>query len=514
VNLLNPSNLSHPERRPLNRVACVLFVLLTVAVFVTRVAAADGSAAASPLMAAVKTGDRDLVRTLLGKPVDVNAPEVDGTTALHWSVRGNDLETTRLLLGAGARADQANRYGVTPLSLAALNGNGQVMEALIKAGADPAASVSDGQTMLMIAARSGNPDAIGVLLARHVDVNAHERVLGETALIWAASENHAEAVTLLAKNGADLNARSNTLTFPLAKFGDGKSARFTVLPRGGWTPLMYAARQGATSAARALAETGANLNLTDPDGTSALVLAIINAHYDLAAMLIDKGADANVGDTSGMAALYAAVDMNTLDETPGRPAPRSTDRLSAVGLVTRLLDRGANPSAQLAAPLIERVHNNGDAALGAGATPLMRAAKKGDLAIMRVLLDRGADVNVAMKNGATALMFVSGRGGLGRFGVYDAKRASETEFIEAAKLCLRHGAKINAIDAAGQTAMHSAAAQRDDAFIEFLADNGARLDLKDKQGRLPLDMALGAGGRGEQTARESAAALLRRRMNP
>jgi ankyrin repeat protein len=506
---LNLSNLLNLGRR-----ACVLLVLLTVtAAGVARAAAADGGDVASPLMTAVKSGNHDLVRTLLGKPVDVNAPEVDGTTALHWSVRGNDLETTRLLLGAGARADQANRYGVTPLSLAALNGNGQVMEALIKAGADPSGSVSDGQTMVMIAARSGNPDAIGVLLARHVDVNARERVLGETALIWAASENHAEAVTLLAKNGADLNARSNPLTFPLAKYGDGKSARFTVLPRGGWTPLMYAARQGATNAARALAETGANLNLTDPDGTSALVLAIINAHYDLAAMLIDKGADANVVDTSGMAALYAAVDMNTLDETPGRPAPKSTDRLSAVDLVARLLDRGANPNAQLAAPLIERVHNNGDAALGAGATPLMRAAKKGDLAIMRVLLDRGADVNVAMKNGATALMFVSGRGGLGRFGVYDAKRASEAEFVEAAKLCLQHGAKVNVIDAAGQTAMHSAAAQRGDAFIEFLADNGARLDLKDKQGRLPLDMALGAGARGEQTVRESAAALLRKRMN-
>ena len=184
---------------------------------------------------------------------------------------------------------------------------------------------------------------------------------------------------------------------------------------------MYAARQGAAGAARALAETGADLNLTDPDGTSALVLAIINAHYDLAAMLIDKGANPNLGDSSGMAALYAAVDMNTLDETPGRPAPKSTDKLSALGLMKVLLDRGANPNAQLAAPLIERVHNNGDGALGAGATPLMRAAKKGDIEAMRVLLDHGADVNVAMKNGATVLMFVSGRGGLGRFGVYDVE---------------------------------------------------------------------------------------------
>ena len=310
------------------------------------VAAANPPANADArLVDAVKNGKREIVRTLLQRQVDVNAPEVDGTTALHWAVRGDDVETAQLLIGAGASARSANRYGITPLSLAALNGNAAMITALIKAGADPAASVSDGQTMLMIAARSGNPHAIRVLLAHQVDVNAHERVLGETALIWAAAENHPEAIALLAKNGADLNARSNRLRFPLDKFGDGKSARFTVLPRGGWTPLMYAARQGAAAAVRTLAETGADLNLTDPDGTNALTLAIINAHYDLAAMLLEKGADPNVVDASGMAALYAAVDMNTLDETPGRPAPRSIDTMSSLALLVARSDSPRAPTA-------------------------------------------------------------------------------------------------------------------------------------------------------------------------
>jgi ankyrin repeat protein len=499
----------------MKRLESLVTLLLVVAVAAAiRAAAGESSDVTSRFVAAVKSGNREAVRALLKTRVDVNAAEVDGTTALHWAARGGDVETARLLLEAGAAANKSNRYGVTPLSLAALNGDAAVMQALIKAGADPAASVSDGQTMVMIAARSGNPEAIRVLLEQRVDVNAHESVLGETALIWAAVEDHPDAITLLAKHGAELNARSNRLRFPLDKFGDGKSARFTVLPKGGWTPLMYAARQGATAAARALAETGADLNLTDPDGTSALVLAIINAHYDLAKMLVEKGANPNLADTSGMAALYAAVDMNTLDETPGRPAPKSPeDRTTSADLVKVLLEHGAKPNQALTAPLLERVHNNGDASLGDGATPLMRAAKKGDIAVMRALLEHGADVNVAMKNGGTALMLISGRGGLGRFGVYDLKRATDAEFIEGARLCLQHGAQVNAVDAGGQTALHSAVVQRNDSFIELLIDGGAKLDVKDKQGRLPLDLALGAGGRGQPTVHESAAALLRRRMN-
>jgi len=435
----------------------------------------------------------------------------DGTTPLHWAVRDGNLAEVRRLLRAGADAKAANRYGSTPLSLAAEIGDAPTIEALLAAGADANGALSNGQTMLMLAARSGNPAALRALLTRGANVNAREGVLGENAVIWAAAANHGEVVALLAAAGADVNARSLRLSYPETEWGDGTSGRFTVLPRGGWTPLMYAARQGAAQAARALAETGADLNLTDPDGSSALVLAIINAHYDLAAMLLEKGASPNVADTSGMAALYAAVDMNTLDETPGRPAPKSSDATSSVDLVKVLLAHGANPNQPLTAPLLERVHNNGDASLGDGATPLMRAAKKGDIAVMRALLEHGADANAAMKNGGTALMLVSGRGGLGRFGVYDLKRATDAEFIEGARLCLQHGAQVNAVDASGQAALHSAAVQRSDAFIEFLIDSGARLDLKDKQGRLPLDLALGAGGRGGRggPVRESTAALLR-----
>jgi len=415
-------------------------------------------------------------------------------------VRDGDAAAVRRLLAGGADARAANRYGVTPLSLAAQTGDTGIIDALLAAGADASGSLSSGQTMLMIAARTGNPAAVRTLLAHGAQVNAKEAVLGESALIWAAADDHAAAIAVLAAEGADVNARSNVLTFPRRDYGDGKSGRFTVLPRGGWTPLMYAARQDARDALTALAAAGADLDATDPDGTTALTLAVINAHYDAAALLLEKGADPNVADARGMTPLYAAVDMHTLDETPGRPAER-------------LLARGARPNVALTATMLERVHNNGDPVLGQGATPVMRAARKADAAALRVLLDHGADPGARMKGGVTALMIASGFGGQVRFAEYNPRSGTERDAADCVRLCLAHGADINAANDAGQTALHAAAAQRGDDFIRFLVAQGARLDAKDRQGHTPLDVALGlAGGRGRgraPVAREGTAALLR-----
>ncbi len=443
---------------------------------------------------------------------DTTKASPDGTTPLHWAVRSGDLAAVTRLLRAGANANAANRYGVTPLSLAAENGDAAAVEALLAAGANANASLSNGQTMLMIAARTGSPAVIKALLARGAAVNAKENVLGETALIWATAENHGPAVSVLVASGADVNGRSNVLTFPRRDYGDGKSGRFTVLPRGGWTPLMYAARQDALDALRALVAAHADLNATDPDGTTALTFAIVNGHYDAAAALLDAGADANVADARGMTPLYAAVDMNTLDETPGRPAPVITGSMESLGLIDRLLARGANPNAALTRSVLERVHNPGDPVLGAGATPLMRAARKADVAAMKELLTHGADAAAAMKGGVTAAMIASGFGGQVRFAEYNTKSGGERDAEECVRLCLEHGADVNAVNDAGQTVLHIAAAQRGDDFIRFLVKSGARLDVKDKQGHTPLDIALGLGGgrRGRAPAvRQSTAALLR-----
>jgi ankyrin repeat protein len=461
------------------------------------------------LLDAVKSGDIAAVQRLARSRAAVDAREADGTSALHWAVRADDGAMVQLLLRAGADAKAANRYGVTPLSLAALNRSAAIVRGLLEAGADPNALLAEDQTILMTAARAGSPEVLTLLIDRGADIQARERVAGETALMWAALENHADAVTLLAARGARLDDRSTVNSFPRLRFGDGIVARPTVLPRGGWTPVMYAARQNAIHAARALADAGADLNVTDPDGTSALVLAIINGHFDLANLLLQKGADPNVADEKGMAALYAAVDMHTLDETVGRPNPKPHSRLDAAGLVGALLAHAADPNARLAAPILERAHNDGDPNLGDGATPLMRAAKDADVEVMRLLLDKGADVNARTKTRRTALMYAASR--LGGFRG-TPNRGTEQQALEAIALCLDRGADVNAADDKGQTALHLSVAAAEDSVVRLLVSRGADLKATDGGGRTALDLARAGGRGGRGPSNERKAALLQELM--
>jgi ankyrin repeat protein len=434
------------------------------------------------------------------------ADDPDGTTPLHWAVRANDVDAAQRLLRSGANPDAANRNGVTPLSLAATNASAPLIQALLQAGAHPTNSI------LMTAARTGNAEVVRMLIARGADANARESSLGETALMWAAAENHPEAVRALIEHGADPNARSEKLAYAKDRFGlEGVT---TILPHGSWTALMYAARQGSLEAARALADAGADLNLTDPDGTTALVLAILNGHFDTAAMLAEKGADPNIADTTGMAALYTAADMNTLGEIYGRPARQSTDKLTGLGLLPILLAHGANPNTALKSPTLTRAHTPGEPSLGEGTTPLMRAAKNGDTAAIRMLMAHGADAFLRQKNGTTALMLASG---VGRgTGVFAKDYATEAQLLDAVKFLVESGVDLNAANEAGQTALHIAA-QASDGIVKYLAEHGANLDAKDKQGRTALDVAMGVGVRarigGEPTVRESTAALLRQLMS-
>jgi uncharacterized protein len=443
--------------------------------------------ASSPLIDAVKSGDRAGVRTGLQRKADVNAAEPDGTTALHWAVRADDLELTRMLLRAGADPTRANRYGVTPLQLAAVNGSLTASTALLEAGADPNVVLPEGETILMTAARTGQPQLLRLLIDRGAAVDAREKWYGETALIWAVAENHADAAKVLIDKGADVNGRSAPLTFPRRRTGQ------SVLALGSWTPLMYAARENALEAGRALVAAKADLNATDPDGATALVIAIINANYDFAALLIDAGADPNVVDKeAAMGPLYAAIDMHRLAVGHGRPNPRPSGTLGAVDVIRRLLDHKADPNARLNAATFQRHHTMGDGSLGKGATPFMRAAKSGEVEVMQLLLAAGADPTATMPNQTNALMFAAGAGwrdGSPAAPSYD--QGTPDDAIQAITLLLDQGFDLNAANDNGDTALHLAVTNRGaPEIVRFLISRGANLKAQNKRGQTPLAAAM------------------------
>jgi len=472
------------------------------------VVAAQGAAGAgtadSALVEAVRRGDAGGVRALLGQGADVNAPAVDGTTALHWAVEADAAELVDLLLGAGAEAGAANRYGVTPLHLAAVNGNATVTAALLEAGADPNAVLPEGETVLMTAARTGAADAVKVLLDHGADLAAREQWFGETALMWATAEDHAAAVQILIEGGADVDSRSARQAFEQRRSGQ------SLLALGRWTPLMYAARENALAAGRTLVAAGAALDLVDPDGATALVIAIINAHYEFAALLLEAGADPNVADTdAGMGPLYAAVDMHRLAVGHGRPNPKPAGPPDSLDIVRTLLERGADPNARLLEPILQRHHTFGDASLGEGATPFMRAAKSGDVEVMRLLLDAGADPALTMPNQSTALMYAAGLGWRdGSPAAPSFDQGTEAEAVEAIRLLLELGLDINATNANGDTPLHAAVTGRgSEAIVRFLVDRGADLQARNERDLTPLDAADAS-----RSDRRALATLLREAM--
>jgi ankyrin repeat protein len=480
-----------------------LCVLCGVFVFVASVGRA--TAGTSDAADAAQRKDAPALRALLGKRVDVNAPQADGTTALHWAVHWNDTDAVKLLLRAGANPGAANRFGATPLSEAALAGNAELVKALLDAGADAKAlSTADGETVLMTAARAGNVDGVRMLLDGGADVNAREHYKGQTALMWAAAERHTDVVKLLLARGADWRVRSFDRETKPPKLSAASS--ISPIPRGGFTALLFSAREGDVATARAMLDAGVDINYGDVDNTTPLVVAIMNKRFTFAKFLIDRGADVNIVDAGGRTALYAVVDIRNEDYSamPNRPLE---DALPSIDVVKALLEHGAKVDAALNRPLPGRSGmDGGDTALNAGTTPLMRAARAGDAAVMRLLLDKGADPKLTTKDGNNALMFAAGIG-------YRDKntRGTESDALEALKVSLAAGLDIHATNAKGETPLHGAALRGADTIAQYLIDQGADVNATSKQGYTPLDVALGKTIVGQlPVPHESTVALLRK----
>jgi ankyrin repeat protein len=469
---------------------------------------AGGAAAQGSLVDAARNDDHKTAVALLAERADPNQVEADGTTPLHWAVHFNDADLVIRLLEAGASVAVANDYGATPMSEAAIAANPEVLGALLRAGADVDSPNADGQTALMVIARGGNTAAAKVLIDAGADVNAREQRKGQTALMWAVAQSHPAMVELLLAHGAEVDARSTVNEWE--RMVTAEPRQKNLMP-GGFTPLLYAARQGCLECAKQLVEAGAQVDLTDPDGVTPLLSALLNAHFDTAKYLLEAGAMVNKWDFWGRTPLYAAVDFNTLPHG-GRPDRPSLDDTTALAMIDILLEAGANPNAQLKLfpPYRSlRMDRGADAILDIGTTPLLRAARGADVVAIERLVAAGALIDLPQRDGITPLMAAVGAGASS----IDTRGKFRTavEALETADALLEAGAAIDQTDARGRTALHYAAAAGYTDVALLLVERGANLTVADADGVTPVDAANGklrGGRRGGGTAYPATAEAL------
>jgi len=445
------------------------------------------AAADDRLLTAARRDDVTGVRALLKASVKVDTPQGDGATALHWAAHWDNVAMADALLAVGAKANVANDLGVTPLWLACVNGSAPMAERLLKAGADPNRALPSGETPLMAAARTGAEPVVKLLLARGADLNAREGAKSQTALMWAVSERHAGVAKVLVEGGADVTARSavrkRRVNTDAAGFGAGVVMD---VEQGGYTALLFAARQGDVDSARILLDKGASPNDTAPDGTTALVVASHSGHPEVAALLLERGANPNAGDAG-----YSAIHLAIVREDEG--------------LLKTLLAKGANPDA-----LVERGTGmrraSPDYALESqtiGASPLWLAARYAQPSVMRLLMAGGAKA-IGPNKAGTPLVVAAAQGTRRVEPGFTRDLAEDERLIsEAVELALGLGADVNQANKDGNTALHIAAQRRMKAVIRLLVGKGAAVDQKNVKGLAPISMV------GRDVASESVAQLLR-----
>ncbi|HEX4278364.1 MAG TPA: ankyrin repeat domain-containing protein [Bryobacteraceae bacterium] len=510
-------------------------------------------AVASPVADAAMKGDATALRALLQKKTDVNASQADGATAIQWAAYRNDLEMMDTLIAAGANVKLANRDGATALWLAAENGSAPMLARLLAAGADPNGRTPNGETPLMMAARSGNVAALKVLLDHKADAALKETLRGTTALMWATEQSHPEAIKALIEHGADVNAASNPDTRNSAlnlaptlqerilqdklidAFANGKKVQLTPggpevgiedvaslygqsgkKDGGGLTPLVYAAREGCFECARILVASGAAINQPTTYGWTPLLTATQNRHYKLAAFLLDHGADANLANKGGWTPLYLATDNRNI-ETGDYPVRKpDIDHLDFIKL---LLAKGAHVNTRICGAASSATECKGDTTetrtnftmqwlSEEGATPFLRASQSGDVTLMKLLLEHGADPKIATAHNVTALEVASGIGWVEGI----TFEWSPAQSLEAVRMCLDLGIDANNADDEGRTALHGAAHKGRTDVIQLLVDHGANLEAHDKGSRdtfagamkgmtwIPLDWTRGLVRVGVQSA--------------
>ena len=447
----------------MNSFRSFVFAFLATAILPVVVSTAD-----LRIVDAVKARDKGTVQSLIKQRMDVNATQPDGATALHWAAHWDYLDTADLLIRAGAKVNAVNQYGVTPLSLACSNANAAMVEKLLDAGADPNIALPSGETILMTCSRTGNVAAVRALLVKGVNVNAKESEQGQTALMWAVAQKHPDVVKSLVEHGADIHLFST----------------------GGFSALFFAARNGDVESARMLLATGADVNevlktKNDANGMTPLLLASASGHVPLATFLLEHGANPNATDAYGATALHYTElrGLTVLNGVAYANYQAYLFRPNMTELVRVLLDHGANPNAQLMkAPPAGGY--GGKSVIGA--TPFLLAAATGDASIMKQLAAHGANPTLGTAGKLTPLIVAAGVGRGQDFTDEETKSA-----FEAVKVAVELGNDVNAAEEGGLTAMHGASLNGANDIVQYLADKGAKLDVRDQYQQTPLSIATG-----------------------
>src|SRR5215471_5740976 len=451
--------------------------------FLTTLLAVMPPAGDTRLADAAMQGDKSALQTLLQQKADVNTPQGDGTTALHWAAYREDVEMARILIKAGADVKAATRIGgMTPLFMAAKTGNAAMVELLVNAGAEINQANSNGTTPLMLAAAAGKADAVKVLLEHGANVNAADLTNGQTALMFAAAFNRDAAIKLLAGRGAELNATSKTTTVPEnRRFENMESSRRVRDPvtMGGNTALLFAAREGNMEAVKALVEAGADVNkVSVSDKMPPITQAIVVGHFDVAKYLLDHGADPNLMTVaSKMTPLWATIDARYA-QREWYPAPSTEqEKISHLELMTVLLDRGADINAKVGPRAWFRGFGNNSSPDPDGSTAFWRAAGALDMDAMKLLLNRGADPKMPTRHGSTALQVAAGM----HHSYQGANQVPEARLTVVKFLVEQMGINVNAADDKGYTPLHGAALIGANDVIQYLVDKGGDITARADQ---------------------------------
>lgn len=472
----------------------------------------------SVLAQAAKAGDRDAVASLLQQGLDVNGWSADGSAALHFAARVGDAELVDLLLAAGADVNAANRYGQAPLHIAMRQRHASLVERLLGAGANAAQADGSGEPALLIATRLGARDIVELLLAHGAEVDIRDVHYGQSALMLAVRNENTALVARLLDAGADVNARSLAgEEQPRVLPGDvpvgtsqGVGINRSGLPDRGMrypitgmkTPLLYATRAGNLELVRMLVEAGADIEAADANGITPLIDAIINYsvvsmkrapqsdHFRIAHYLVEAGANVNAQDWYGQTPLWVAVDIRNM-EMRVTDTENYVDRDAAFALIELLLAKGADPNARMKEFPPEKRFIAGTGFNGwvdmTGQTPFLRAAIAGDLRVLHLLLEHGADPNLGTEDGTTPLMVAAGIS----WAFAETFDEGPEALLETVQLTHALGNDVNAVNSMGLRAIHGAANRGSNDIIAWLAVNGADLTVADNEGRTAIDWAEG-----------------------